>query len=499
MKDTGIHYIHIFLIFLFMGTGACNRSPVKPGISGTVIACGQGLQGVTVHLVYEFGTVHSAETDSSGTFIFPENPKGTYSVSAYREGFHIIPEQITVKLDREPVILPQFEASATWGKVFGGRASDTFFAMVPEAECGCTVAGYSDSYGNGSSDLWIVRLDMFGAVLWEKTYKNESHDGTDIIYSMIKTSDNGYAFAGYTTSPLTFRDFWIVKLDEQGGKMWDSIYGNEREDIARSIYQTDDGGYIVGGHTWSGSEISASRDAVVLKFDAQGVFEKGRVFDPGDSSSDYIESIVHTDGGYVFAGYSDYFNEKGESNLWIARLDSYLNDGEQGWQKVYSPGQWTEVYALCETADKGFAVAGLTRPGVSALSDSLVVKVDTGGEVEWSFTEQRENSDVLQSVIETADRGFITAGYTVSSSQNFEKTGDTDFLITRLDSNGQREWDRRFGGEEKNDDMAYSIIQTQDGGYIVVGTINTFEGDDDGWVIKLDKNGDVFGELEGVR
>ncbi len=127
------------------------------------------------------------------------------------------------------------------------------------------MAGYTESFGAGDSDAWVIKLDANGNVQWQKTYGGK---GDDYAYSIQQTSDGGYIVAGKTLSFGTGdSDAWVIKLDAKGNVQWQKTYGGEYDDFVHSIQQTSDGGYIVAGYTLS---FGAGNDAWVIKLDAKG-------------------------------------------------------------------------------------------------------------------------------------------------------------------------------------------------------------------------------------
>jgi len=184
-----------------------------------------------------------------------------------------------------------------WDKTFGGSNADYLRTLIQTADGGYLLAGETSSYGIGKTDIWIIKLDSMGNKLWDKTFGGIDDDW---IYSLLQNADGGYVLAGMTFSfGSGGGDYWIIKLDNDGNKLWDRTFGGICDDSAYLLIQTDDGGYAVAGYTFS---YSAGRaDFWLIKLNSQGNKLWDRIY--GGSGEDSIRSLVQTDdGGYVLAG-----------------------------------------------------------------------------------------------------------------------------------------------------------------------------------------------------
>jgi hypothetical protein len=207
----------------------------------------------------------------------------------------------------------------SWDKTFGGSNDDYLRTLIQTDEGGYLLAGETSSYGTGKADIWIIKLDSKGNKLWDKTFGGIDDDW---IYSLIQTDDGGYILAGMTFSfGSGGGDYWIIKLDNEGNKLWDRTFGGIYDDSAYLLIQTDDGGYAVAGYTFS---YSAGRaDFWLIKLDSHGNKLWDRTY--GGSGEDSIRSLVQTDdGGYVLAGITFSFGA-GEGDFWIIKLDEKGN------------------------------------------------------------------------------------------------------------------------------------------------------------------------------
>ena len=263
-----------------------------------------------------------------------------------------------------------------------------------------------------------------------------------------------------------------------GAQYWAKTYGGSREDRSHSIQQTLDGGFIVAGKTLSfGAGVD---DFWVLKLDNYGNASWQKTY--GGIWADWALSIQQqtTDGGYILAGYTSSFGA-GWADIWVLKLDS---NGNISWQKTYGESDTDWTNCIRQTTDGGYIVAGHTKNfGVDDF-DIWVLKLDSDGNISWQKTYGGINDDWAYSIQQTLDGGFIVAGVTNSFGAGYD-----DFWVFKLDSDGNISWQKTYGGI--NDDWAYSIQQTLDGGYIIAGVTTLSSVGGDIWVLKLDSNGNI--------
>jgi hypothetical protein len=405
-----------------------------------------------------------------------------------------------------------------WQKCLGGSAWDYAESIQQTTDGGYIVAGRTASNngnvsGNhGNWDCWVVKLNVAGKIEWQKCLGGSS---ADYAYSAQETADGGYIVAGSTESSLTGDvgsnhggfDYWVVKLDGLGNIVWQKCLGGSSFEQAYSVQQTADGGYVVAGYTYSsltgdvGSNHGVS-DFWVVKLDGLGniVWQKCL----GGSSFDEAHSIQQTaDGGYIAAGYtwSNNGNVSGNHGVaydyWVVKLDGL---GNIVWQKCLGGNSYDWAESIQQTTDGGFIVAGRTYSSLTGDVgsnhgdwDYWIVKLDGLGNIIWQKCLGGSSTDYAYSVQQTADGGYIVAGYTSSNDGNVTNGGyhgANDYWVVKLDGLGNIVWQKCLGGSST--DYAYSIQQTADSGYIVAGSTNSNDGNvsgkhalDDFWVLKL--------------
>jgi len=305
-------------------------------------------------------------------------------------------------------------------------------------------------------------------------------NGDDVAHSVQETTDGGYIVAGYTTSfGDVDPDVYVLKLNSDGSLAWEKTFGGSSWDKAYSIQQTTDGGYIVAGYITSFGALNA--DVYVLKLNSDGSLAWEKTF--GGNGDDGATSIQQTtDGGYIVAGYTDSFGAGG-SDAYVLKLNS---DGSLAWQKTFGESGHDRAYSIQQTTDDGYIVAGYTDTFGADNHDIYVLKLNSDGSLAWEKTFGGNHYDGAYSIQQTTDGGYIVAGGYITSFGAV----DRDIYILKLNSDGSLAWEKTFGGN--NYDEAYSIQQTTDGGYIVAGCTGSFgAGNYDVYVLKLNSDGSL--------
>jgi len=292
---------------------------------------------------------------------------------------------------------------------------------------------------------------------------------------MVRTSDNGFAIAGYTTSyGAGSRDMLILKLDGNGNLSWARTYGTGYYDEAHCIVQTTDGGYAVAGGIYN-------YQFVVLKLKANGDTGWARTY-YGPQWVGHAYSIVQTtDGGYAATGsISDIYSSDNATP--VLRLNS---DGDILWSRFYfgmvdgNGVLFDQGNSIIQTADGGFAIAGVTDINLADIPVLMVIKLGWDGGLSWA-TASSGPQDRGESILQTPDGGLVVAG----PAQSLGRV----FLIMKMNPGGGLAWSRTL--DIYNFDTPSSIIQTMDGGFAVAGDAYNPGGPNrDAVVLKIDGNG----------
>ncbi len=309
----------------------------------------------------------------------------------------------------------------------------------------------------------------------------------------LSISASAFSFAEAVMYIFILLLFGMTVAQAQPDSVWSRIFDNGQSETCQFGFETSDGNFVFGGRTGASSGIIYGSGWVV-KTDSTGDTIWSRTLTPGPFT--YIFSGCEAENGdYVLAGWvNGYPHGAGSNDFWLARISA---DGDSLWSRFYG-GEWGEqCYAMVPTFDGGFALAGETttyRPGVISF---WLVKVDADGDSLWSqvYGITPGFDARLKNIQQTSDSGYVLVGHRPSTN-----TWSEDYWIVKTDADGDSVWSRTYGGS--GTDICYSIVQTPDGGYVLLGSTESF-GDggpdsSDVWVLRIDENGDsltsrVFG------
>ncbi len=309
---------------------------------------------------------------NDGAYSIQQTSDGGYIVAGDTESFGAGDEDIWV-LKLGP------DGTVEWQKTYGGGDLDRAYSIQQTGDGGYIVTGETNSFGAGKDDIgvkkediWVLKLRPDGDVEWQKTYGGSN---VDQPYSIQQTGDGGYIVAGYTESfGAGVADLWVLKLRPDGSVEWQKTYGGDDQDWGYSIRQTGDGGYVVTGGTWSFG--AGNVDFWVLKLRPDGTVEWQKTY--GGVDSDRPFSIQQTgDGGYIVAGETWSFYA-GEGDAWVLKLEP---DGTVEWQKTYGGGSYDNTHFIRQTDDGGYIAAGYTASFGAELPDLWVLKLRPDGSI----------------------------------------------------------------------------------------------------------------------
>jgi predicted secreted protein len=354
-----------------------------------------------------------------------------------------------------------------WVKTFGGSNDDGGSSVQQTSDGGFILVGYTWSFGAGGPDVWLIKTDADGNKLWDRTFGGR---GPDWGSSVQQTSDGGFIIVGYTAS-FGAGDVWLIKTDANGNKQWDRTFDGSGLDSGSSVQQTSDGGFIIVGDTASFG--AGGFDVWLIKTDADGNKQWDRTFD--GSGLDSGSSVQQTsDGGFIIVGDTASFGAGG-FDVWLIKTDA---NGNKQWDRTFSGSGLDSGRSVQQTSDGGFIIVGYTESFGAGGFDVWLIKTDADGNKQWDRTFDGGGSDWGYSVQQTSDGGFIIVGYTESFG-----AGGFDVWLIKTDADGNKLWDRTFGGG--GSDWGYSVQQTSDGGFIIVGATRSFgAGDYDVLLIK---------------
>ncbi|MEN6349925.1 MAG: copper amine oxidase N-terminal domain-containing protein [Syntrophomonas sp.] len=257
----------------------------------------------------------------------------------------------------------------------------------------------------------------------------------------------------------------LIKLGKKGDIEWKKTIGNSGNNTAQCVQCTEDNGFIIAGSIGGGD---SPRAAAIIKFNASGVQEWTKTFEPCDELC-YVSPTI--DGGFILTG-----REYGEG-IWIIKTD---HSGKSEWAKIYriTPNDW--AHSIFQTKDQGFILSGNTfGKEINSGCYPFVLKLDNKGSISWSKIYPDDIS--VWSLQPISDGGYVGAG---ECSRNA--------MIMRLDEKGSIVWKKAYGSSK--DDAARCAIQTSDGGFIVAGETLSSPRLSSGYLLKLDKDGNLAWE-----
>ncbi|MFC2082189.1 FlgD immunoglobulin-like domain containing protein [Bacteroidota bacterium] len=356
-------------------------------------------------------------------------------------------------------------------KTFGGSNSDGANDIVKTTDGGYALAGFTYSYGAGNNDMYLIKTDADGNEQWSKTFGD---DGWEYANALLQSDDGGYLVLGYTTSfGSQEKDIYLVKTDASGNEVWTKRYGGINSETGRDISKTSDGGYIICGDSETNS--NGENDLFIVKIDELGNETWSNHF--GYSLPEWGNSIIQTsDGGYIAAGCL-YSSSTGNMDYYVIKIDV---QGFQEWYKSYSGGPYDWANAIVDAGDGGFFIGGHGDTNTDMMSMNIK-KIDGNGLVEWTRTlTQGSQHEYCNDIIALPEGGVFVCGTTKDRTTMYNK-----LYVARLTPTGTISWSRVFNDDKINNGNA--VCMADDGSVIVAGQTNNVEGGKfDAWLVKIE-------------
>ena len=256
-----------------------------------------------------------------------------------------------------------------WTRAHGwGFMTYCYSVQITSDSC-YIIAGISQDYGE-APDACLVKIDANGDILWTQSYGGDDYDWA---YSVQQTSDNGYIITGFTESyGAGAYDVYLIKTDSMGDTLWTKTYGGPNDEEGLSVQETQDGGYLIAGFTESFG--AGSKDVYVIKTDSIGDTLWTKVI--GGSSSDKANSIQEiSEEEYIIAGYTSSFGS-GNSDVYLIRM---FSSGDTLWTRTFGGTESDMGYSVQQTSDDGFIIAGQTESFGANSMDVYLIKTDSLG------------------------------------------------------------------------------------------------------------------------
>ena len=400
------------------------------------------------------------------------------------------------------------QGQKVWEKYFSGNQHDYLSAIVSTREGGFLLAGTSYSSlaldkkdkSNGSSDIWIIRIDENGEEQWQKTigtrYSEEAR-------SVTQTTDEGFVVAGSTNHPKLgygSKDVFVTKLDKTGKIISQQILGGKGLDEVEKVIPTKDGGALLGIYSRSSVYEGQTKSKLKSK-DLMSGSSQNNSSEHNDSNSSNTSSSNPDQSGsesYDINFYGKSYGNYGVGDYWIVKLDK---NGNVQWEKNFGGSEDDHIRTLALT-DSGYVIGGESRSGTSGNkrakleegTDLWILLLDEDGNEQWQQSYNFKNRDVLMSINtiketksnnQEATKGFLIGGFTQAEGK--VQSNDETFWMLYIDKNGKEVW-RKYveGKDKKKEERLTSAILNRDGSYVLAGTSAEELGKENWKIVKLE-------------
>ena len=494
-----LFYLLLLLPALFLSCAGYVQSEVCD-VTGRVILCECGYDSVSLTLSSsEYGDVETV-TDTEGNYTFKNVWNGKYTVTPHKEGYTFYPASREISVNGSEVELADFDTITDWESVYGAAdRNGEAFSIIQAPDCGFIITGYRDVSVEGpeNPDMWIIKTDLAGNIIWEDTRGDSSYP--DIAYCSVFDSDGNIVVGGYSDSAGDGSIYMLKYVQAGEGESgwtldggWSYLYGTDfMPEKPAYIFQTVDSGYFAGG--FSGGTAGNLEDVYGIKTDNDGLnpFTFTYGFD-GSEISNAADMILRDPlyaGGFIIAGGSS--GSDGSIKAMLLKRDELLADG---WSWLYSAREpltneeyfSTSFESVKESADSGYICAGTVKRYSWSTRDIYILKTDKDGNEVWSRLIDMGADDFNGLVVSTSDGGFA-AGFT---SMSLTETNYC-FRLMKLNAAGETEWVKEYNAGDDNDVFLRSVVQTYDGGFALCGVKTTFNGKKQVFLIKTDRNGEL--------
>ncbi len=318
------------------------------------------------------------------------------------------------------VIKTNKRGDLVWAKSFGGAGTEYAYGCQA-VDDGYVITGYTTSFGAGSKDVYLLRLDPDGKELWSKTFGGSSWD---VGMAVDGNSNDGYVICGFTHSfGAGEEDVYLIRTDPDGNELWSKTFGGERFELGNSVSLTSDGGWLIGATT--GTYGRGNTDFYLIKTDTKGrdVWTKSYgIKGTHGHGFDWCHSMVLCgDGSALLVGSTD------SQDIMDAHVVKFDSHGNEVWSRSFGKKPFYDYgYSVCETKDGNCFVCGVTK-SVQGNNDISLVKLDPEGKIMWEKTVGAAGSDWPSSLVMTEDGNCIATGHTDSFGE-----GRSDIFLIKF-------------------------------------------------------------------
>ncbi len=358
---------------------------------------------------------------------------------------------------------------AKFQKAFGGTGIDQAYSIRQTKDSGYIIAGYTNSFGAGRDDAYLIKTDPAGVLQWSKTYGGAEDD---IFYGVEQTTDGGYIAVGCSRSfEAVNNDVYVVKTDASGGTQWSRTYGGGSDDAGFSVDQAETGGYVVAGILGTGDDY----DGYVIRLASNGLVTWSRNI--GGEEYDVFRSVRQVREGFLAAGSTRTYG-KGNDDAYVALV---RDDGQVQWTTSIGTLFMERGYSVVDAPGR-FVVAGYGSGKVSLGYDIHISAIDRGGSLIWSKFYEIGPIDEGFSAAATQNGEIVVAGNTRGPAQ----AGKNGVYMFKVGTDGSVQWSKFYQGANLSDGMV--MTRTFDQGYAIAGWTNEV-GNGDALLVKTDMEG----------
>ncbi len=412
-----------------------------------------------------------------------------------------------------------YTGDIAWLTTIGGSGEDAGNDMVATPDGGFLIVGTTNSIDGDitdktttDNDIWVIKVDSNGALVWNKTYGSSSRDDG---YGIVASNDGNYVISGYVAGGdkdvdefSGFHDYWIFKITPSGTMLWNKSFGFPGGDQAKSIINTNDGGYVVTGYFDVTASEGEGNDATsnttshdtndtrssngalhgigeywAIKLDTDGNKVWRRYF--GGTNDDRSFDIVQTqDNGFLIVGASesadfDVTDNKGGHDFWVVKVNAA---GDKIWTKSYGGIEIDNGYAITATQDGNYLFVGDTRSFDGDITnplgnaDSWAIKISPTGDLIWQKTNGGTAFESARGVTNFNNGTYLVSGSTRSADGDVSlNNGQNDAWVYLLDENGTLLFEKTIGGSGL--DFGIATVKSSDNAIIMVGNTESNDGD----------------------
>jgi len=363
-------------------------------------------------------------------------------------------------------------AQNTFEKRYGGKGDDVGKAILV-LDDGYLLGGNTKSFGRVQSDAYLVKIDKNGKKIWSTAMGGDSEDTLEALLPI----KNGFIFTGATKSfGEAISNLFVGRVSKNGNSNWmQGLYLDKNDHYGGfGLAKINDKFIMVAGYHKQSKMFNSNTDARLDGVGINGEHSFGLSF--GGNKEEGLRSIIKVPNGYVLAGFTKSYG-KGHKDIYVNRIN---NDAHRIWHSTFGFKNDEIANQIIATKDGGFIVVGSTRSIPELSLQIYVVKMDSKGRKIWDGHYGYKYDEEGRGIIEVDD-GYVIVGYTRSTKQR-----GSDVYLLKLNYDGQKVWQRTYGGVEN--DEGFAIANTVDG-MIVTGFSTDREKDEELYILKLDKNG----------